>query len=57
MKTLYYTKGFENKLKETNTIIYLDIDDFIVLNEIRYKIVWKLFNATNNIMIYHCEHI
>jgi hypothetical protein len=42
-------------LHETNNIIYLNVGEFINLNEKHYKIVWKLFNATDNIMVYHCN--
>lgn len=55
MKTVYYTPKFEKELHETNCIIYLTVCEFITLNEERYKIVWKLFNAEDNIMVYHCE--
>jgi glutathionylspermidine synthase len=55
MKTVYYTTGYDKKLHETNNIIYLNVGEFINLNEKHYKIVWKLFNATDNIMVYHCN--
>ena len=55
MKTVYYTIGFDKKLHETDIIIYLKVGEFISLNEKHYKIVWKLFNATDNVMVYHCE--
>jgi len=54
MITNYYTVGYDEHLHETNTIIYLNIGDFITVNANRYKIVYKLFNANDNIMIYHC---
>jgi len=53
MKTVYYTVGYDKKLHETNNIIYLKVGEFITLHEVHYEVVWKLFNATNNIMIYH----
>jgi len=55
MKTSYYTKGYDKHLHENNNIIYLDVGDFITLNEVHYEIVYKLFNANSNIMIYHCN--
>ncbi len=55
METVYYTVGFDKELHRTNNIIYLNVGEFISLNETHYKIVWKLFNAEDNIMIYHCN--
>lgn len=55
METIYYTAHFDKELHETNDIIYLGIGDFINLKETHYEIIWKLFNATDNIMIYQCR--
>jgi len=55
MKTIYYTEEYDKHLHETTVIIYLDIGDLITLNGVTYKIIWKLFNANDNIMIYHCS--
>ena len=55
MKTVYYTVGYDKRLHETNNIIYLNVGEFINLNEVHYEIVWKLFNANDNIMVYHCN--
>ena len=55
MKTVYYTVGYDILLHETNNIIYLKVGEFITLHKVHYEITWKLFNATDNIMIYHCN--
>ena len=55
MGTVYYTAGFDKELYRTNNIIYLNVGDFISLKETHYTIVWKIFNAEDNIMIYHCN--
>jgi glutathionylspermidine synthase len=55
MKTVYYTVGFDKLLHETNNIIYLKVGEFINLNGEHYEIVWKLFNAIDNVMVYHCD--
>ena len=54
-ETVYYTAGFDKRLHETNNIIYLDSGDFVTIHEVHYEIIWKLFNAIDNIMVYHCK--
>jgi len=53
METTYYTAGYDKHLHEVNNIIYLNLGEFITLNEVHYEIIYKLFNANDNIMIYH----
>jgi len=55
MKTVFYTEKFGKLLAEIpDQIIFLNIKDRFTAGEGElYQIVWKLYNSTGNIMVYH----
>lgn len=57
MKTIYYSKEFKERLHTNDHIIYLNVGDVARIGDLVYEIIWKLFNTTDNIMIYQCKPV